>query len=184
MGAFLRVIALCLIWTTITSSAQDKRNTQPVPVPECGDVVQHSDLYLTPNSFAGAKITTISDNLALIVTLRNKNHIEVTLAGVDLTSLDNSARLKVWNHLNTTVLGAQVEVLFSGNIGSSKLDQLTRVEALVMTTSGGEDIGLKLIEQGLATYQEPNRLVRYDRCVYRVMEARAKASHLGIWSQS
>ncbi|HNB73152.1 MAG TPA: thermonuclease family protein [Acidobacteriota bacterium] len=183
MGAFLRVIALCLIWTAVTSSAQDKRNTQPVPVPECGDPVQHSDFYLTPNSFAGAKITTLSDSLALVLTLKNKHHIEVTLAGVDLTSLDNSARLKIRKHLNTKVLGAQMEILLSGNIDFSKLDQLTRVEALVMTTSDGQDIGLKLIEQGLAAYQEPNRLGSYDRCVYRVMEARAKASHLGIWSQ-
>ena len=183
MGAFLRVIALCLVWTVVTSSAQDKRNTQPVPVPECGDPVQYSDFSLTPNSFAGANVTAIRDSLALALALKNKRHIEVTLAGVDLTSLDNSARLKVRNHLTTTVLGAHVGILLSGNIDFSKLDQLTRMEALVRTTSDGRDIGLKLIEQGLAAYQEPNRLGSYDRCVYRVMEARAKASHLGIWSR-
>jgi len=113
------------------------------------------------------------DSLVLIG--NNGRHYTLRLAGIDAPAAQQDGGAAAARQLRMLVLGkpVRVSVIRRGREGT----------LLCQVFQGGADIGLRLLDTGMARYR-PNDLGNAEAAKYRAAVDRARRLGLGIWSTS
>lgn len=120
-------------------------------------------------------ILSVEDSDRIKVAADDGNVYSVTLLGVDAPDGSQSYSKKARKRLSDLVDGKDVTVMLRTN---------ERGESFAAVYVGGDDIGLRLIREGLAWFSPLRAAMQSDadQAEYRQAEAAAKAARLGLWA--
>jgi endonuclease YncB( thermonuclease family) len=125
-----------------------------------------------------AKVVGVSDGDTITVLDGNKTQHKIRVAGIDAPEKAQDFGSRSKEHLSDLVFGKTV------NIPESKIDKYGRTVSRVMF--GNTDAGLEQIKAGMAWHYKKYEIEQSpaDRTSYSSAENLAKASKIGLWSQS
>jgi endonuclease YncB( thermonuclease family) len=148
----------------------------------CGNPLMESQLWVVVEG----KVSQVLDSQTLTMTLPHRHHsLRVHIVGIFIESNDPLAR-KTQELLSQILLARPVELLVNDDweYEKKKPAEVTGVVLLKQRTSNVDDVGLFLLSQGLAHFQEPQpyKMSRYTECQYQRAEAEARSKKLGMWA--
>lgn len=125
-----------------------------------------------------AKVVGVSDGDTITVLDGNKTQHKIRVAGIDAPEKAQDFGNRSKEHLSDLVFGKMV------SIPESKIDKYGRTVSRVLV--GSTDAGLEQIKAGMAWHYKKYEIEQSprDRTSYSSAESFAKASKIGLWSQS
>jgi endonuclease YncB( thermonuclease family) len=120
-----------------------------------------------------ARVVEVADDLSLAIQLPRGARKRVRLVGIDVSGAPRAAL----DWLRSRVEGRDVEVVV---FCATRLKE-AELEGRVFAGDG--EVNEDILELGLAAYRDSGAMIdRYNDCLYRGAEQRAKAARVGIWS--
>lgn len=119
-------------------------------------------------------VLAVEDSDRIKVAADDGNVYSVTLLGVDAPDETQSHFKKARKRLSELVDGKDVTVMLRTN---------ERNESFAAVYVGGDDIGLRLVREGLAWFSPPRAAMQTDadQTAYKEAEASARSAKLGLW---
>ena len=120
-------------------------------------------------------VLAVEDSDRIKVATDDGKVYSVTLLGVDAPDADQSYFKRARKRLSELVEGKDVTVMLRTN---------ERNESFAAVYVGGEDIGLRLIRDGLAWFSPARAAMQNDtdQAEYKQAEASARVAKLGLWA--
>jgi endonuclease YncB( thermonuclease family) len=160
--------------------AQDTKSKAPLPIlntdTPCGNPLEQSDFYLTPNGYDKLLVTKVIDGRTIVVLLPNDKDKKMRLGGIDVPRRGTKEWKISQQYLSDLVLGKRVDVLLHG---SSEKDKI--LGGRVSAVGSSPDVNLAMLESGMARYKQSTYLTWYDGCMYNLAAEKAKTERKGFW---
>ena len=120
-------------------------------------------------------VLAIKDSDRIKVAADDGNVYSVTLLGVDAPDNSQGYFKKARKRLSELVDGKDVTMMLRTN---------ERNESYAAVYVGGDDVGLRLIREGLAWFSPPRSAMQTDadQAEYKEAESSARSAKLGLWS--
>jgi endonuclease YncB( thermonuclease family) len=170
----------CVILLACCSSGVSQNTAPEFSLPDlpCGNPIEHSDIYFTPDEYGNTVVTKVLNGNTVLVTLSNGKRKVIKLGGVVAPGIKTEAGKISLKYLSELVLNKRVEILLYGSDLKDKV-----VGGRISLEAAPFDVNLAMLESGMGRYGSIEHLTSYDKCKYQIAAEEARKKKKGLWEE-